>query len=77
MTGWLRVKGAAEYCSISERTFRDWLRQGLKFSRLPSGTILIRISDLDSFLESFAVDENQQAERIDRIVSEVEPAEEV
>ena len=67
MTGWAKVKQAARYAGISERTFRDWLHSGLKHARLPSGTILIRYSDIDTFLEGFAAEKNL----VDEIVSEV------
>ena len=33
LRGWLTVKKAAEYCSMSERTVRTWLKQGLKHTR--------------------------------------------
>ncbi len=45
---------------------RDWLKDGLKHSRLPSGTVLIKIAWLDEFLESFA----EKEDRVDRIVNE-------
>ena len=68
MNGWGKVKQAARYAGVSERTFRDWLKDcNLKHSRLRTGTILIRFSDIDNFLEGFAVNES----RIDRIVDEV------
>ena len=67
MQGWAKIKQAAKYADISERTLRDWLKQGLKHSRLPTGTILIRYSDIDDWLESFAVNDDQ----VDRIVDEV------
>ena len=67
MTGWGKVKAAAKYSDVSERTFRSWLKQGLKHSRLPSGTILIRYSDIDEWLEGFSVNDNQ----IDEMVEEI------
>ena len=67
MNGWGKVKKAAQHSDVSERTLRSWLKQGLKHSRLPSGTILIRFSDIDAFLEGFAADDRQ----VDRIVDEV------
>ena len=67
MTGWAKVKPAAKYAGISERTFRDWLKQGLKHSRLSSGTILISYCAIDDFLERFTVDDDQ----VDRLVNEV------
>jgi excisionase family DNA binding protein len=58
MKRWLSVKSAATYADISVRTMRDWLKEGLKFSRLPTGTIRIKQSDVDKYLESYAVNEN-------------------
>ncbi len=67
MVGWGKIKAAAKYAGLSERTFRDLLKKGLKHSRLPSGTILIRYVDIDKFFERFSHDEN----RVDRIVDQV------
>jgi len=67
MKGWLKVKSAATYCSISERTLRTWLKDdGLKHVRV-RGTILIKIEWLDTFLEGFLADYKQ----VDQIVNEV------
>ena len=67
MDGWGKVKAGAKHAGVSERTFRPWLKKGLKHSRLPSGTILIRFTDLDAYLESFAVNDHQ----VDQIVNEI------
>ena len=66
MTGWSKIKSAAKYAGISERTMRDWLKDGLKHSRLPSGTVLIKYAWVDEYLEAFAVKEDQ----VDKIVNE-------
>jgi predicted site-specific integrase-resolvase len=66
MQGWCKIKKAAEFSGISERTLRDWLKDGLKCSRLPSGTVLIKYEWLDAYLEAFAAKEDQ----VDRIVAE-------
>ena len=66
MSGWCKIKKAAEYSGISERTMRDWLKSGLKCSRLPSGTVLIKYEWLDAYLEAFAGKEDQ----VDKIVNE-------
>ena len=66
MTGWAKIKKAAEYSGISERTMRDWLKDGLKHSRLPSGTVLIRYGWIDAYLESFAAKDDT----VDKIVAE-------
>ena len=67
MTGWVKIKPAARYAGVSTRTMRTWLRQGLKHSRLPTGTILIHIENIDSFLNGYAVLDN----KVDRIVDEI------
>ncbi len=58
MEGWATIKKAAKYADISERTFREWLKEGLKHSRLNAKTIRIRYSDIDEFLERFQVDDH-------------------
>lgn len=65
--GWAKIKQAAPYGGVKERTFRKWLREGLKYSRLPSGTILVKYSEIDKFLESYEVRDNE----INKIVDEV------
>ena len=67
MIGWLKVKNAAKYADVSERTLRTWLKHGLRHSRLRSGMILIKVEWLDEFLEKFEVEDNN----IGRIVEEV------
>jgi excisionase family DNA binding protein len=67
MLGWCKVKNAAKYADVSERTIREWLKEGLKHSRLPSGTIRIRYSDIDEYLEQFQVNDNL----VDTVVDEI------
>ena len=67
MGAWLKVKHAAQYAGISPRTLRDWLKQGLKHSRMPSGTVLIKTESIDEFIQRFEINENQ----VDRIVDDV------
>lgn len=71
MNGWARVKPAAKYAGISERSFRVWLRSGLRHARLPSGHILIRFADIDAFLEKFCEAENRADRIVDEIVREI------
>lgn len=66
MAEWLKVKEGAQYSHVSERTFRPWLKDGLRHVRLPSGTILLKTEWVDQYLESFAVKED----RVDQIVNE-------
>ena len=65
--GWLKVKESAVYCGLSERTIRELLKQGLRHSRLDSGTVLIKTEWIDEFFSRFEVRENEA----DRIVEEV------
>ena len=66
MEGWCKIKRAAAYAGVSERTFRKWLKQGLKHTRLNTSTILIKYIWIDAFLESFLEQENE----VERIVNE-------
>ncbi|OGP68413.1 MAG: hypothetical protein A2W27_10990 [Deltaproteobacteria bacterium RBG_16_44_11] len=66
MSGWVKIKPAARYAGISERTMRDWLKDGLVHSRLPSGTILIRYEQIDQFLKQYEAKEN----KVDQIVND-------
>jgi len=65
--GWLKIKQASKYAGVSERTFRDWLKQGLRYSQLNTGTILVKAQWIDEFLEGFEVKENE----VDTIVNEI------
>jgi len=67
MSGWAKIKPAAEYGGVGERTLRGvWLKKGLKHVRLPSGTILIKYEWIDEFLESYVAQEDQ----VDKIVNQ-------
>ena len=65
--GWAKIKEAAKYAGVSVRTFRDWLKDGLRHSRLATGTILIAYAAIDEYLGGFEVSKNQ----VDDIVNEV------
>jgi excisionase family DNA binding protein len=68
------VAGAAEYAGVSVRTFRDWLKDGLKHSKLPSGTILIKPASIDEYLEQFEVCKDDDISRVvDEMVAGVMP----
>lgn len=61
--GWGKIKEAASYAGVSPRTVEDWVKHGLKCSRLPSGLRLIKFEWVDEFLEKFA-ESTSQAEKI-------------
>ena len=65
--GWTKIRTGAQYAGVGVRTFRAWLKQGLKYVRLPSGTILIKW--IDEFLEYCLID--SESDKIDRIVQEI------
>lgn len=66
MKAWGKVKTIAERADVSPRTVRTWLKDGLPYSKV-RGTILIKFQQLDAFLESYSVSDNE----IDSIVEEV------
>ena len=66
MKAWGKVKSIAERSDVSPRTVRTWLKDGLPHSKV-RGTILIKFDQLDAFLESYSVSDNE----IDSIVEEV------
>jgi hypothetical protein len=67
MQGYAKVKKAAQYAGVSERTLRGWLRDGLRYIVLKSGRILIAYSAIDEYLARFEVTGNE----IDAIVNEM------
>jgi hypothetical protein len=70
-TGWGSVRDCKGYAGVSERTFRDWLHMGLRHARLPSGRILVRFADIDTYLERFCDSANRADRIVDEIMSEV------
>ena len=71
MHGWCKTKTGASYAGVGERTFRDFLKAGLRYTRLPSGHLLFKIEWIDEFLMQFEVTENE-AERItDEVMKEL------
>ena len=69
--GYTKAKEAAKYAGVSERTFRDWPRNGLRHIRLPSGTILIPYAWIDEYLMGFEVNENHVNDIVDEMMQEL------
>ena len=67
--GYAKVKSGSHYSGVSERTFRDWLKQGLPHFRLRTGTILVAYRDIDQWLEKYRVEGGQ--DRVNDLVEEV------
>jgi predicted site-specific integrase-resolvase len=69
LRGWVKIKDAATYAGVSPRTFRNWLKQGLRHARVGgSGALLIKLDWIDEFLENHEVPKDDY---IDRIVDSV------
>lgn len=69
--GYAKVREAAKYSGVSERTLRDWLRDGLRHIRLPSGTILIPYAWIDEYLTNFEVSEKEVEALVERTIREL------
>ena len=66
--GYAKVKQAAKYAGVSERTFRDWLKEGLPYFRLSTGTILIAYRDIDAWMQNFRVDQSKADAIVDELM---------
>ena len=66
--GYAKVKPAALYAGVSERTFRDWLKDGLPYFRLSTGTILMSYKDIDAWMQKFRVDESKTDAIVDELM---------
>jgi len=64
--GWAKAKEAAKYAGVSVRTLRDWLKNGLRHSRVSAGMILVSYAAIDEYLARFEVRTNQ----VDELVEE-------
>ena len=68
--GWAKVKDAAEYAGLGERTFRGLLKKGMRHSRLPSGTILVRFDAIDEFISQYERS-NESDEFVEKVLGEI------
>jgi hypothetical protein len=64
---WLKAKDACLYAGIEKRSLYDWRKLGLRYSKLPSGSILYNRQDIDEFLSQYQVTESQ----IDALCDEI------
>lgn len=69
--GWAKIKDAARYAGIGDKTFRKWLKKGLRYSKAPTGVLLVKLDDIDAFLMEFEVLETDEVSGIvDSVMSE-------
>lgn len=66
--GWLKIKSAARYCDMGVRTVRDWLKAGLPYAKLPSGTVLIKRQWIDDFLANYTITNDEAEKQADDIL---------
>ena len=66
---WGKVPQSAKYAGVSPRTFRKWLKEGLRHSRLPSGTILTNRCDIDDFIRKWSRTENETENLVNEIMN--------
>lgn len=65
---WLKIKDARRYAGgHDERVIRGWMKDGLRYSKLPSGRVLIEEAAIDEFLRRY----EHQDHAVDRLVDEV------
>lgn len=68
MRGWLRPKDVCEYAGVGERTVWAWFKNGLPHSKI-GGVTLVRREEVDRYLASFQVQENQVNKVVDEVMS--------
>lgn len=50
--GYISIRGAADYASVSTRTIKRWVRAGLPIHQAcHRGKVLIKPSDIDTYLQ--------------------------
>jgi len=68
LMGWVKIPAAAAYMGLSTRTVRTLLSEGLPFSRLRSGTILLSIDQVDQYLKKYEIKNNAVDEIVDDVI---------
>ncbi len=71
MRGWGKVKAAASYAGVSDRTVEDWLKDGLRYVQLPSGHRLIKYDWVDEYLETFSKTSQEVKKNLDKVADEI------
>jgi len=66
---WLWLCDALKYAGVDKRTFKNWMRDGLPYSRLPSNRVKVNRTAVDEYIGQFS-DHNDGVD-IDSIVADV------
>lgn len=70
--GWGSLKAAAFYAGVNDpRTISNWIKDGLRCSRVSKKTILVRFTDIDEYLMQFMYDDASTDETINEILKDV------
>lgn len=64
-SGWCNIRQAAAYAGVCERTFEEFLADGLLYS-MPRRIRLVRYADIDAYLEHHLRNKKRQAAEIAR-----------
>jgi|GEM_PF-6113650 len=67
--GWAKPKAAAEYADVSEGIIREWMKSGLPYADVSERITLIRLVDLDRFLESRVKTRNDVETAVDDVIT--------
>ena len=67
--GWAKPKSAAEYADVSEGIIREWMKSGLPYADVSERITLIRLVDLDRFLESRVKTRNDVETAVDDVIT--------
>lgn len=68
---WAKPKSAAEYADVSEGIIREWMKSGLPYATISERITLIRLADLDQFLETRIKTRNDVESAVDSVISSI------
>lgn len=66
-----KVRDAAVYVGMSERTMRDLLKDGLPHFRVRGGNILVKFDELDDWMSQWRTSTDQAGIVVDGLFKEV------
>lgn len=69
--GYITSQEAAAYASVSIRTFRKWLHDGLKHVRVSRKTIRTRYEWVDEYLADFQDDTRKLEIIVDEVIADL------
>lgn len=71
MDKYITLQEASEYASVSIRTIRQWLKQGLKHARVSSRTIRTKVTWIDEFLGKHEVAQDHLQNLVDSVIRDL------